>query len=226
MSYPPDPNNPYGQPQQAPYGVPPQQNPYGQPGYGQQAGYGYPQQPGYGMPPQNPYGQPGYPVAPPVLASWGARLGATFIDSLVIGLPAIIGYSVGIGMLVSNVVKSTTNCPVDSYGIQNCPPPSSGISGAGIAFIGIGALLTMILGIWQLVREGGTGQTIGKKALNIRVVREADGQPLGFGMAFVRRLAHVVDAIPCYVGFLWPLWDDKGQTFADKIVSSLVVRTQ
>ncbi|MEU8511924.1 hypothetical protein AB0C76_10090 [Kitasatospora sp. NPDC048722] len=49
MSYPPDPNNPYGQPQQPGYGYPQQAPPA--------AGYGYPQpaaQPMYGYPPVAP----------------------------------------------------------------------------------------------------------------------------------------------------------------------------
>ncbi|MDH6110905.1 putative RDD family membrane protein YckC [Kitasatospora sp. MAP12-15] len=229
MSYPPDPNNPnnpYGQPQQAPYGVPPQQNPYGQP---PQAGYGYPQQPpaGYGippqgMPPQGPYG--GYAPAPPVLASWGARVGAFLLDGLIIGLPLIIGYIIGGVMLVSAVKN---NCQTDpTTGLTDCSNTTAGASSGGLAVIGITFLLTLGLALWQTAREGSTGQTIGKKALGLRLVREADGKPLGFGMAFVRRLAHFVDGAVCYIGYLWPLWDSKGQTFADKIVSSLVIRAQ
>ena len=44
-------------------------------------------------------------------------------------------------------------------------------------------------------------------------------------MAFLRDLAHFVDAVICYVGFLFPLWDSKRQTLADKIVSTVVVRS-
>lgn len=100
MSYPPGPNNPYGQPQQ-PYGMP-QQSPYDQP-----PGYGYPQQ--QAMPPYG-YAQPqpayGYaPVPPPVLANWGSRVGGWFIDALIIGLP------VGIGFVVSQVTATTVTTP-------------------------------------------------------------------------------------------------------------------
>jgi hypothetical protein len=42
-------------------------------------------------------------------------------------------------------------------------------------------------------------------------------------MAFVRDLAHIVDSVICYVGFLFPLWDAKKQTLADKIVKTVVV---
>ena len=34
---------------------------------------------------------------------------------------------------------------------------------------------------------------------------------------------HILDAIPCYVGLLWPLWDNKRQTFADKILKMVVL---
>jgi hypothetical protein len=41
-------------------------------------------------------------------------------------------------------------------------------------------------------------------------------------MAFVRDLAHIVDSLACYLGWLWPLWDAKRQTFADKLVKTVV----
>ncbi|MYV61525.1 Uncharacterized membrane protein YckC, RDD family [Streptomyces sp. Ncost-T6T-1] len=209
-----DPNNPYGQQP----GQPPQGPPQGQPGYGypQQApqgvppqGYGYPQQqPGYpqqqpGQPygayPQQPgYGgqQPGYGGGMPELAHWGLRAGGLIIDGLVIGLP--YGILVGIGGAMGDA------------------------AGGFIALLGV--LLMIGLVIWQLYQEGTTGQTIGKKAVGIRLLREADGRPLGFGMAFVRRLAHFLDSLACYIGWLWPLWDEKKQTFADKVCSSVVVK--
>ena len=43
-------------------------------------------------------------------------------------------------------------------------------------------------------------------------------------MAFVRDIAHIVDAIICYVGFLFPLWDGKKQTLADKMVHTVVLK--
>lgn len=43
-------------------------------------------------------------------------------------------------------------------------------------------------------------------------------------MAFVRALAHFLDALPCYIGFLFPLWDAKHQTFADKLCSTVVLK--
>ena len=42
-------------------------------------------------------------------------------------------------------------------------------------------------------------------------------------MCFVRYLCHFVDSLACYIGWFWPIWDTKRQTFADKIVSTVVV---
>ena len=40
--------------------------------------------------------------------------------------------------------------------------------------------------------------------------------------AFIRDLVHILDGM-AYVGYLWPLWDEKKQTFADKIMRTIVV---
>ena len=57
----------------------------------------------------------------------------------------------------------------------------------------------------------------------VKLVKESTGQPIGMGLAFVRDIAHIVDSIICYVGWLFPLWDTKRQTIADKIMSTVVL---
>lgn len=42
-------------------------------------------------------------------------------------------------------------------------------------------------------------------------------------MSIVRQLAHVLDTLICYLGYLFPLWDAKRQTFADKLMSTVCV---
>jgi uncharacterized RDD family membrane protein YckC len=73
---------------------------------------------------------------------------------------------------------------------------------------------------WYL---GGQGQSWGKRALNMRLISEETGQPIGTLMAFVRDICHFVDSIICYIGYLFPLWDAKRQTLADKIIRTVVV---
>ena len=241
MSYPPDPNNPYAKPQQPPqqpgYGYPqqpPAQPQYGYPQQGAPQGppQGYqdpyaqqpPQQPGYGYPQQapagyqtSPYGMAGYGQGQ--YASWGKRAGATLIDFLYFGLVPTVLLFIGLG-----IVLASTKTTVDAYGYPHVS--TGGGAAIGALLYGLAALLSLVGGIWLIYKEGTTGQTPGKAKMGIRLVREADGQVLGFGMAFVRRIAHALDGAVCYLGFLWPLWDDKKQTFADKVMSSVVVQGQ
>jgi uncharacterized RDD family membrane protein YckC len=96
------------------------------------------------------------------------------------------------------------------------------------AHVYILAVLLYIAGIvWALYnayKGGATGQSYGKKTVGIRLVKETTGQPIGGGLGIGRYFLHVVDSIPCVpVGLLWPLWDAKKQTFADKILGSVVI---
>ncbi|MFJ5936289.1 RDD family protein [Streptomyces sp. NPDC093071] len=209
-----DPNNPYGQPQ----------------GQGQQPGYGYPQgqQPGYGYPQQAPQGVPpqqgyGYPAAPPVspyagggypgaggygnvppLAHWGWRVLSRLIDSAIMLVPYYILAGVGAAMGSNS--------------------GSSGEDGLAVILTLVGFVYLVFMFFFQIYKEGATGQTFGKKIVGTRTLREEDGRPLGFGKAFLRQLAHFLDGIACYIGYLWPLWDSKKQTFADKVCSTLVIK--
>ena len=193
-----------------------------QPGYPPQAGqYPYPPQGGpYPYPaqagPYNPYapygGGPGYGTFGP-LAPWGARLGATLLD----GLMLIPFYVIALIVLAATTSAST-------YDPNTGLTTGGGASAAGVIVAVLVYLGALAFGLWQLYRQGTTGQTLGKKVVGLRVIRESDGQYTGFGMAFVRGLAHILDALPCYIGYLWPLWDDKKQTFADKVCSTVVVK--
>lgn len=235
MSQPPGPGPYDGPPQQPPYGGPPQQPygypqqnpyqqqaPYGQPGYGQPAGYpGYPQQGAYGYP-AGPQGGP-LPGMPP-LASWGALVGATLLDGLIVML-------VPMGLIMAGYIRIAVklndrwdDCKKVGIPHDACPNPK--VPGSSVALILVGAVLALAATLWLCYREGSTGQTPGKRIVGIRLLREYDGSTLGFGLAFGRRLLHVLDGIPCYIGYLWPLWDSKRQTFADKVCSTVVVDTQ
>jgi uncharacterized RDD family membrane protein YckC len=79
------------------------------------------------------------------------------------------------------------------------------------------------LGFYLMYLNGSVGQTPGKKVMGLKVVSEATGQTIGGGAGIGRGFLHIVDAIICYIGFLFPLWDAKRQTIADKIIKTVVV---
>lgn len=69
------------------------------------------------------------------------------------------------------------------------------------------------------------GQSIGNLALSIRVADLDTGQPLPWTRALIRVLMSFVSAIPLGLGYFWMLWDDKNQTWHDKVARSVVVKT-
>lgn len=85
--------------------------------------------------------------------------------------------------------------------------------------------LAAIVGLaYTTYLEGGpSGQSLGKKAMNIRVVDTQTGGSIGYGRGFLRWLGAIVSGIPCGLGYLWMLWDGEKQTWHDKISSSYVV---
>ncbi|WP_409186409.1 RDD family protein [Amycolatopsis sp. VS8301801F10] len=159
-----------------------------------------------------PYGQPGGPPpggpsfgAPPgypqpygparVYADWGQRAGAYLIDFA----PLLAGLLLAV--LVSLV---------------------SGAAGTIVYLLAVlGTLAWTVFNRW--INGGNTGQSLGKRIVGLKLVSEATGEPIGAGMAFVRDLAHALDSMAFALGFLWPLWDDKAQTFSDKILGTVVV---
>jgi uncharacterized RDD family membrane protein YckC len=87
-----------------------------------------------------------------------------------------------------------------------------------------GYAIAVAIGIGYFVYfEGSTGQTLGKRALGIRVVDFGSGNSIGYGRAFIRYIGRIVSAIPIFLGFFWMLWDKEKQTWHDKFANSVVV---
>lgn len=101
-----------------------------------------------------------------------------------------------------------------------------GAGAAAIAFIVSLALLVFSLGyqIRSYIQRGHLGYDWADAQNGIAIRRESTGAPMGSGWSiFGRNLAHILDALPCLLGFLWPLWDKKRQTFADKVCGTVCV---
>ncbi|HWF33824.1 MAG TPA: RDD family protein [Solirubrobacteraceae bacterium] len=94
-----------------------------------------------------------------------------------------------------------------------------------IALKGIGYALAIVAGAaYYVYFEGGpTGQTLGKRALGIRVIDFSTGGPIGYGRAFIRYIGKIVSGIPIYLGYLWMLWDREKQCWHDKFAGDVVV---
>ena len=105
-----------------------------------------------------------------------------------------------------------------------CPAgePNGGQIALGGLLIAVGFIVVIVLYIRAL---GTTGQTWGRKIVGIKVIGETTGEPIGFGRALGRQLfASFISSQIFYLGYLWMLWDDKKQTWHDKVVNSIVVK--
>ena len=106
--------------------------------------------------------------------------------------------------------------------------PGRSSSGINVEVNGLPAVFLFVVTLgWfvynWLIRQGTTGQTVGKKAMDIAVLGRSN-EPIGAGLTFARQLAHILDGLPCFLGYLWPLWDAEKRTFADMIVGTRVHR--
>jgi len=72
--------------------------------------------------------------------------------------------------------------------------------------------------------EGGpTGQTLGKKAIGIRVYDFREGGSIGYGRGLLRQFGKWLSAIPLGLGYFWMLWDKEKQCWHDKVANDVVV---
>lgn len=92
----------------------------------------------------------------------------------------------------------------------------------GLLAQGVAWLVGVAYWVWNYgYRQGSTGSSLGKSVTKFKVVSETTGQPVGFGRSVLRQIAHVLDWIICGIGFLFPLWDAKRQTLADKVMTTV-----
>ncbi len=206
----PPPSDPYGTPPSSPT-PPPGGNPYGSPGsYGGTYG-GAPydqsppgQAPGQGFGPAHGQGMPGAGPVPgmPPIGSWPNRILARLLDYVMIQIVAIL--------LV---------LPFASLGDR------TGSTGA----FWLACVLYFIYEGTMLSRDG---QTLGKKAMKVRVAMLVDGNTPTGSAAWTRAAVFIVPAIVCCAALWWIIDGLFGvfdkpyrQCLHDKAAKTVVVST-
>ena len=156
----------------------------------------------------------GFGTAPKNYAGWFQRVVATIIDGLIGLLFSLPGYLV-ILLGPSEIVR----CTIDG-GLYDCEQPTATTAGIAILLYLIGAVVYLVLYCKKL----GKGATWGRKAMGYQILDAQSGQPIGTGRAVGRLFARILDGIPCYLGYLWPLWDREKRTFSDMIVRTRAIK--
>jgi Mce-associated membrane protein len=88
----------------------------------------------------------------------------------------------------------------------------------------VGAVI-LLAGVNRVALPAISGWTLGRALMGIAVVRP-DGASAGLGRLLLRDLAHLLDTISVFVGWLWPLWDSRRRTFADLLLGTEVRRVE
>jgi len=124
--------------------------------------------------------------------------------------------------------KHDTTCTVSDNGnidlgggTDICRAPTSG-TWAAFIILAIAAFVAGVL--YFALMEGGSGQTLGKKALGIRVVDKRTGGSIGTGRGVGRYFARWLSELVCWLGYLWMLWDPEKQCWHDKLVNDYVIK--
>jgi uncharacterized RDD family membrane protein YckC len=132
------------------------------------------------------------------LSSWGRRLAAYLLDTLIILVPLFVLIGIGAAADVWAIVI--------------------------VAYI---ATIVGPFVYFTFFHGDARGQTPGKRVLGIRVAGDETGRSIGYGRAFGRYAITFVFGffvLPVILDYLWPLWDSKNQALHDKVVGSVVER--
>jgi uncharacterized RDD family membrane protein YckC len=138
------------------------------------------------------------------LAGVGSRVGAAFVDALILGFVLVV-------MFVAFAVIGFSDISADVFTL----------------ILGIGAVLgfSVLFGYYLLFETLNSGRTPGKAALGIRVIR-VDGTPLGFGAVAIRTLLRLVDLLPAFyaAGIVSILVTARNQRLGDLAAGTVVIR--
>jgi uncharacterized RDD family membrane protein YckC len=149
------------------------------------------------------------------LAGWGRRLAAWLLDAL---------FSSLIGLAAGGVAGGLAGLVVYVLAGEDALDAAIVVG----VILGYLVLLVVIATYYTYLHGNERGQTWAKSLLGIRVRDEATGGRIGYGRAFARWVMPVLFWnffwIPGILDGLWPLWDEKRQSWHDKIVRSIVVR--
>ena len=179
------------------------------------------------MPPGGWYAPPPTPTLAP-LAGWWQRAGATALDSLVLLVPVL-----GLSLLFFFVLVSPLAFSEALSGAEQAVAILVAVILYTILLLVAVIAVNMLYAGLTMRRPGArNGQTLGKQALGIRVVRMS-GDPQTFWSATLREVAiktlifggagGFLFGIPTLLDYLWPLWDDQRRALHDMLAGTRVV---
>lgn len=134
---------------------------------------------------------------------FGRRLVAAFLDGIII---SVLGMLLGVILGVFGITSASTD-------------------GTSYSTNPVVLLASWAIAIGYVVfYQAKMGQTLGKKAMGIKVV-DSNGKTPSALTFFIRDIiGKIVSTVILFIGYLMVLWDGKKQALHDKIAGTYVVR--
>jgi uncharacterized RDD family membrane protein YckC len=183
-----------------------------------------PETPGYATTPPPGAGGPPVSAAPGalagrhVLAGWWSRVGAQLIDGMILAVGGLI-----------LLIAITAPFSLGFFADENVGVVSI-IVGLLFAILCV-SIVALLYAPAMMARTN--GQTLGRMALGIRVVR-ANGRQMTFGFAMLREVAvkallfgiagSLTFGLANLADVLWPLWDEENRALHDFVVDTRVIQ--
>jgi len=131
-----------------------------------------------------------------------------------------------IDTIIIAIIASILSAPFNAFAvITNSASGTVTFSFAGV----LGGLVSLaVFMLYFTLLEGHYGQTVGKMAVKIKVVRLADGAPIDYSQAAVRTIMRFLDEIPYVIPYLLGailIWSsEEKQRLGDRVASTVVVK--
>ena len=150
------------------------------------------------------------------LAGFGVRAGAALIDSAIWG-------GLWYAIWIVSIASIDFNFGAESGRLDDVVLEESFADlFAVLAFV---AIALAVLGFAVNWTFNSIGWSLGKRIVGLRIIDEHAARP-GVLRGLGRTVTAWFSGVIFYLGYLWAAWDDRNQTWHDKLAGTYVVRTR
>jgi len=164
------------------------------------------------------------PPASPAASYAGPAAGMAY-QGVAIRFVAIL-IDVIILAIITGIISAPFNTPSSVSFTNTTGVPMVSVTPNPLAWVG-GVISALIDFFYFVLLQGAYGQTVGKMAVKVKVVRE-DGSKIGYVDAAVRTILALIDLIPYVIPYLLGailIWtSDKKQRLGDRAAHTVVVK--
>ena len=167
---------------------------------------------------------PGGPAPGWAYAGFWVRTIAWIIDGFILGIIAsvfsfvvlMVAAAIGLGTAATGTLSADGTMTSEQVAVLGVTAFLA-LTIVGIALLAITVLYFVVLWVKR-------GATIGQSILGLRVARERDGGPIGWGAAILRYIMLMIGFWIFYLGVIWVAFEPRKRGWHDMVAGTLVVK--